>query len=84
MEQKYIDALLEIGNEMHPHLGDDNHTNRLIRKALSENSKLTREECFDLGKYYSRMFDYLNNDKRNVRLSAILELKSLVYSSPKN
>ena len=62
-----------MGNELHPHLGDDNHTNRLIRQAIKDKSKLSQRDCFDLGKYMARM-DFKDIWERG---SAVSQFKGL-------
>lgn len=78
------EILHQIAEKMHPHLGRDNHTSRLIDKVANE-EKLSSRDIFDLGKYYSRMFLYLDQSKIGsteefMKSSAILSLKSAVYS----
>lgn len=75
--QHRIDLLLKMGQELHPHLGMDNHTNKLIKKAVN-GEKLTIAEAFDLGKYYSRMVPLCEGRDRE-RLSALIDLKGIIY-----
>lgn len=78
MKKEDIDLLLKMGNELHPHLGDDNHTNRLIRQALDDKRKLTQRDCFDLGKYTARMKIHLSGtDETWARASAISQFKGI-------
>jgi hypothetical protein len=87
MTQRQEDILMELGRLMHPHLGYDNHTNRLI-KQLNKREKLLPRDYFDLGKYYDRMLPMLDEHKDFLLVShnagtqevlgAILELKYTV------
>jgi hypothetical protein len=79
-KEKHINCLLVMGNEMHPHLGDDNHTNNLIRQLFEDKTKLSKTDFFDLGKYYQRMLDnhlkiHEGTPEGELRLESILRLK---------
>ena len=73
--------LVELSIKMHPHLGIDNHTQRLITKCMHD-EPLSNQEIFDLGKYYQRMLQMIDEKDPNYgeQVSAILALKSMVYS----
>ncbi len=77
MTKENYELLLEMGCKLHPHLKEDNHTNRLI-SSLYNNDKLTPSDCFDLGKYYDRMFQFVDENPQYIH--ALIDLKSDVYS----
>jgi hypothetical protein len=68
-----LDILLNLGAKMHPHLGMDNHTNKLIKTLFDNPSALSLDDAFDLGKYYQRMLDMIRTD--GTELSAVLAMK---------
>lgn len=81
MEEEKINLgiLLELGTKMHPHLGVDNHTNKLVNILFDAPEKLSTDDIFDLGKYYQRMLDMIHKEPEYKQVHAILTLKHKVY-----
>lgn len=74
--------LIELGTKLHPHLGEDNHTNRLLKQLFSggeQKQSLTSRDYFDIGKYYDRMLRIAADDKENPKyadyIHALVDLK---------
>ena len=74
-----LTLLTELSVLMHPHQGENNYTNKLIKQVFN-NEPITVESIFDLGKYYSRMFDLIPSDDDRYFLGAILKLKRTTSS----
>jgi uncharacterized hydantoinase/oxoprolinase family protein len=80
-----LQILEELSVMMHPNLGADNHTLRLIKVLYSDKSKLTPRDFFDLGKYYDRMVALVQTrieEKQKFEyLSAVINLKHTCYGA---
>lgn len=80
-----LNKLCELSKMMHPHLGEDNHTYRLILVLYTNKTKLASRDFFDLGKYYDRMMGLIetniSEDKRYDYVSAVLNMKHRCYGA---
>lgn len=74
MNENYMAKLLDMGRSLHGDLGDDNHTNRLLRKLFNK-EQIHPGEYFDLGKYYQRMLGICPDGEH---FSALVWLKGLI------
>jgi hypothetical protein len=74
MNETYMAKLLEMGTMLHPNIGEDNHTNRLLRKLFLR-EPMQPSELFDLGKYYQRMLGICPDGEH---FSAIVWLKGIL------
>lgn len=72
MTKDQLTILLKLGNELLRHR-EDNKINILTQKVY-DGTKLSPIESFDLGRYYQRMLNIID-DKSHDTLKAVLEMK---------
>jgi len=81
---KNLELLIALSIMLHPHLGADNYTAKLITALYTDKSKLSNRDYFDLGKYYDRMVVVIQTEitDQNIKweyLKAVMAMKQKCY-----